>query len=182
MVQLDTAADTLTTFEHERLQPALREVSRSHESIVTTTYYDRIVFHPCYPRLKVFQHLQRRIASGRTHDAAAGMRRRAAHVEVLDRRAILRPTRRGPQKEKLFERQLTLKNISFRQAKLTFEIEWRHHLSIANQFTDVRRVLGDRVDHRVAKLVALLVPGSFLQVVRRVLHEARHHVFARRRD
>ncbi len=37
-------------------------------------------------------------------------------------------------------------------------------------------------DHRVAERFALLVPGALGQVVGRVLHEARHHVLARRRD
>src|SRR6185369_13043815 len=88
------------------------------------------------------------------------------------------PSRRGSQKEELFERQLSLKNISFRQTKIAFKIEWSQNLSIANQLLDVGRVFSNRVHHRVAKLFAFLVPASFLQVVRGVLHEARHHVLA----
>src|ERR1041384_8083264 len=100
-----------------------------------------------YPRLNIFQQLQRRISTRCTHDPTTRMRRRSAHVEILDRRAILRPSRRRSQKEKLFERQLTLKNISFRQTKITFEIEWRQNLPIANQLLDVRRVLRNRINH-----------------------------------
>src|SRR5262245_12343289 len=40
------------------------------------------------------------------------MRRRAAHVEVLDRRAVLRPAGHGPQEEELLERQLTLEDVA----------------------------------------------------------------------
>src|SRR5215204_463890 len=121
----------------------------------------------------ILQHLEGSISSRRAHDSATGMRRRTAHVKVFDRRAILRPARCGSQEEELLERQFALENVSLRQSKLAFEIERRQHLSIANQALDVRRVLGNRVDDRITKLLALLVPASFLQVVRRVLHEAR---------
>jgi len=53
------------------------------------------------------------------------MSRCAAHVEIANWRTILRPTGRGPQKEKLFQRKFTLEDISFRQTKLAFEIERR---------------------------------------------------------
>src|SRR5258708_38536446 len=99
------------------------------------------------------------------------MGRRSANVEILNRRTILGPARSGPQKEKLFQRQLTLKNISLRQTKLAFQIKRRQDLSMKNDVFDIRRVLGDGVDDGVAKLFALVVPVSFLQVVRRVLHE-----------
>ena len=46
---------------------------------------------------------------------------------------------------------------------------------------DVGRVLGERVDHRVAERFALRRPSVAAQVIGRVLHEARHHVLARRR-
>src|SRR5438445_12150117 len=71
----------------------------------------------------ILQYLDSGIASACAHDAAAGMRRRSAHVKIFYRRAILRPARRRPQKEKLFQRQLALKNISFRQSELAFEIK-----------------------------------------------------------
>src|ERR1041384_1732744 len=103
-------------------------------------------------RLNILEHLERRIPPRRAHDPAAGMRRRPAHVKVLDRRAILRPTRRRTQKEELLERQLALEDVPLRQTKLTLEIQRRQHLTIANQALEVWRVLGNRVDHRVAKL------------------------------
>src|SRR5436190_23016834 len=48
-----------------------------------------------HSKLLVFQNHHRRVATARAHDAAARMRRRAAHVQVPNRRAVLRPSRRG---------------------------------------------------------------------------------------
>src|SRR6266446_1875029 len=121
---------------------------------------------------QILQNLHGRIASTRTHDAAARMRGRSAHVEILNWRAILGPARRRPQKEKLFQTQFALKDISFRQTKLAFEIERRQNLSMKNNVTDVGCMFSDRIDHRIAELFTLFVPRSFLQVVRRVLNEA----------
>src|SRR5258705_2608625 len=42
-------------------------------------------------------------------------------------------------------------------------------------------MFSDRLNYGVAKLFTLFVPRSFLQVVRRVLHKAGHHMLARRR-
>src|SRR5437899_4415987 len=95
--------------------------------------------------LNIFQNLHRRIPSARSHNAAAGMRCRSAHVKVLDWRAILCPTRRRSQKEKLFQGQLALENISFGQTKFAFEIEWRQDLSMKNDSTDIWRMLGNRI-------------------------------------
>src|SRR5262245_20482786 len=137
MVQLRAASNNLTPLEHKRFQTTLREIAGSNQTVMPAANNDRVVFHPCYPRLNILQHLQRRITTGRAHDPTARVRGRAAHVQIFYRRSILRPTRRGSQKEKLFERQFALENISFRQTKLALEIERRHHLSIANQLANV---------------------------------------------
>src|SRR5947207_12059347 len=80
----------------------------------------------------VFQNLHRAIPAGCPHNAAARMRCRTAHVEIANRRAILHPTRRRPQKEKLLERQLALKDIAFRKSKVAFDVERRQHLAMQN--------------------------------------------------
>ena len=85
----------------------------------------------------------RRVPPGRAHDSAAGMRRRAAHVEAADRRAVLRPAGRGAQEEQLLERQLALEDVAFGQAPLALEVERREHLAVQDDVADVRRVLGD---------------------------------------
>ena len=110
-----------------------------------------------------------------------GMRRRAAHVEVLDRRPVLGPSRHGPQEEELLESQLALEDVAFREPEVALEVERREDLPVLDDVLDVRRVLGDRVDDRVAEGLALLVPVA-LEVVGRVLHEARHDVLAGRSE
>ena len=94
------------------------------------------------------------------HDAAAGMRCRSAHVEILDRRAVLRPSRHRPQEEKLLERKLALENIAFAQSEFAFEIERRHHLFVQDDVFDIRRVFGNRVDHVVAECFSSARPSS----------------------
>src|ERR671939_1292253 len=90
------------------------------------------------PPLSIFQEFQSRIASGRAHDPAARMRRRAAHVKIPDGRAILRPARRRPQEEELFEGELSLKDVAFGEAELALQIERREHLPVQDQLADVR--------------------------------------------
>ena len=99
------------------------------------------------------------------------MRRRSAHVEILNRRAVLCPAGRRPQKEQLFQGQLALKDIPLRQTKLPFKIERRQNLSMKNDVTDVGRMFSDRIDHCITELLALFIPRSCFQVVRRVLNE-----------
>ena len=63
------------------------------------------------------------------------MRGRAAHVEVADGRAVLRPARDGTKKEELLERQLALEDVALGQAPLALEVERRDDLPVAD---DVR--------------------------------------------
>ena len=70
-----------------------------------------------------------RDAARRAHDAAAGMRCGAAHVETVDRRAVVGPAGDGAQEEKLFEREFALENIALREAEFAFEIERRENLA-----------------------------------------------------
>src|ERR1700746_3152844 len=108
------------------------------------------------------------------------MRSRSTHVEVLDRRAILRPPGDGPQEEQLLERKFTLEDVSFAQTPLTLEIERRDDLLLNDGVLQVRRVLRDSIDDRIAEgflLVVPVQPGP--QLVGRVLHEAREHMLAR---
>src|SRR5262249_15391471 len=71
---------------------------------------------------------QRRVPSGRAHDAAAGMRRRSAHPQVLHRRRVLRPAGHRSCEEQLLQRQLALEDVAFGEPELALEIERRQHL------------------------------------------------------
>src|SRR5215472_982539 len=106
----------------------------------------------------MFKNLERRQASGRAHNAAPRVRSRPTHIKVLNGRAELRPAWHRSQKEKLLERKFALENISFAQPPLAFEIERRDHLLMENDVFDIRRVLGNRVDHIVAEGFLLIVP------------------------
>src|ERR1051325_5119907 len=63
-----TTTNDVTRFEHERLQPTLGEITRSHKSVMPCTNNDAIVVHPCNLWLKILKHLQRRISSRRAHE------------------------------------------------------------------------------------------------------------------
>ena len=108
------AADHVAAFEHERLVTLFREVERGDERVVPRRRELR--FRVARPRLafpRVFQNFERGKTAGRAHDAAAGMRRRAAHIEFLHRSAVARPAGRRAQEEKLLERKFALENIAF---------------------------------------------------------------------
>src|ERR1700690_4403210 len=73
--------------------------------------------------LSVFENFKRGQTSGCAHNAAAGMRRRSAHVEIFYGRAELRPARDGAQEKQLFERQFALEDVAFAQSPFTLQIE-----------------------------------------------------------
>src|SRR4029450_2551475 len=91
------------------------------------------------------------VSSGSTHDAAAGMRGRPAHVEATDWRPVTCPSRYRPQKEQLLQSQLALEDVAFRQPPFALEIERRHDLAMEHDVAEVGRVFGNGVDHGVTK-------------------------------
>src|SRR5262245_3450872 len=107
------------------------------------------------------------------------MRAGAAHVEAAHGAAIAGPAGDGTQEEELLQRQLALENVALREAPLALEVERREHLTVADDLPDIGRIAGDRVDHRVAEGLALLVPRPFTQLVGRVLHETGKDVLSR---
>src|SRR5207253_6329890 len=77
------------------------------------------------------------IAPRRAHDAAARMRRAAAHPQVPNRRVVLRPPGHRPREEQLLERQFALEDVSFGEPELALEIERRQHLSVKDDVANV---------------------------------------------
>src|SRR5215813_15475146 len=110
------------------------------------------------------------------------MSARAAQVESLEWRAILRKTNQRTKSKKLIESLFAVMNVSTAQTVLLFEIAWRDHLAGHNQLADLRRVSFELVDHVARKLVATRGPIAVVQLVWRELSVNRHHVFARRRQ
>ena len=99
------------------------------------------------------------VSAWRPHDAATGVGRRAAEIEPLDWRAIVRPAWRRSQEKQLFERELSLKDVAFGEPELALEVERRQHLPVEDAVPDVRREPRNRVDDRIAERVPLDVPG-----------------------
>src|SRR6266404_7159405 len=110
------------------------------------------------------------------------MRGGSAHIEVIDRGAIVGPAGDGAEEEKLLEGELALEDIALRQAEFALEIERGEDLAADDNFFDVGGVLGDGVDYRVTKGFFVIIPGALREFVWRVLHEAGEDVLARRRD
>src|ERR1700730_3466537 len=78
--------------------------------------------------LEVFQDFESSQSARPAHNAPARMRRRSAHIKILDGGAELRPARYRPQEEKLLQRQLALKDIAFAQPKIAFQIKRSDYL------------------------------------------------------
>src|SRR5580693_1287939 len=98
--------------------------------------------------LDVFENFESCEPAGCAHDAAAGMRGRAAHVEILDGGAEARVARGWSQEEKLLQGKFALEDVALAQSPLAFEVERSDDLPVQDDVFDVRRVLGDGVDHR----------------------------------
>ena len=79
-------------------------------SVITELFRSRIRFS------QVAKNLACGIGAGRAHNAAARVRRGAAHVHALDRTAVLRITGKWPIEGQLIERQLALEDVAFGQS------------------------------------------------------------------
>src|ERR1700751_4053405 len=112
------------------------------------------------PALPLLQNHLTRKAPRRRHKSASRMRRRSAHVQTLNRRFVIRPTRHRPQKEQLFQRKFALKNVALRQPELPLQVQRRQNLPPDNDLLEVRDVLAQRINNVVAKRFALIVPCS----------------------
>ena len=133
--------------------------------------------------LRLLQNPHRRVPPRRAHDAAAGMRGRAAHVEVLDRRLGTAPSRaRGAGR--------TAARASARPGRCCLPIS-PNSRSMSSGVSTCRCRMMFLMFGAYSAIVSITVSPNAsrwssqvpsLQVVRRVLHEARHHVLARRRD
>src|SRR5436190_15899071 len=147
-----------TPLEHERLESGFSEIEGGNEAVVSSADDDYIASlgHLC--GLSVFENFERCQASGRSHDSAAGMRRRAAQVKILDRRAKCSPSRDRPQEKQLFERKLALEDVAFGQSPLTFKIERRDDLAVQNDVFDIGRVFSNRINDSVAESFFLSIP------------------------
>ena len=129
----------------------------------------------------LLQNFLRRQHACRAHHAAAGVCAACAEVVAFERGAEVCPLRRGTQEEDLVQQQFAVEDVAARDARDGFDVLRRDDLHADDGFADVRRVLLDGRDDRFAEFVALRVVPAAFEIVRRVLHEARHHVLSGRR-
>src|SRR5208337_3644728 len=89
------AAYSGPALENEWLESGFRQIESGNQPVVPSANDDHVALigHELACSLGMFQDLQRRQSPGGAHDTAAGMRRRAAHPQVLDGRLVLRPAR-----------------------------------------------------------------------------------------
>src|SRR5262245_19304496 len=106
---------------------------------------------------------------------------RSAHIKIANRGSVLRPARCRPEKEKLFECEFPLKDVSLAESESAFDVERRKNLTVENKVSKVGSVLCNGIDHRVAEFLTLLIPCPLLEVIWSVLHETGQDVFAGRR-
>src|SRR3954453_17885024 len=69
------------------------------------------------------------VVAGRTSDAAAGVRARAAKIEALERTAIVGIAEHRPRPEQLIERQRAMENVAAGETEYPFEVERAQHLA-----------------------------------------------------
>src|SRR5215471_18661746 len=122
------------------------------------------------------------VVARRAGHASARMRAGSAEIEAADGRPVARPARHRAHEEELLEHQVAVEDVALGEAVGALEIERRQHLPGLDRARDVRRVTRDRPDDAVSELLAALVPASPREAVGDVLHEARHDVFAARRQ
>ena len=109
------------------------------------------------------------------------MRSARAEVVALERCAEVRPLWGGTQEEDLMQQQFAVEDVTACEARDAFDVLRRDDLHAHDALADVRRVFFDGRDDRFTELVALhIIPAAF-DIVRCILHEARHHVSSGRR-
>src|SRR5207245_10749178 len=112
----------------------------------------------------------------------AGMGAGAAEIEASERHSVLGPPRRWPEEEELVRRELSMEDVPARQADHLFQVPGAEHLPLKDDLPEIRNVPLDRLEDRRSECLAPFLPSPFTQRVRCVLDEARHDVFARRRE
>ena len=79
------------------------------------------------------------------------------------------------------QEQFAVEDVATRDARDAFDIDRRDDLFADDGTADVGRVFLDGGDDRFTEGFALgIVPAAF-EIIRRVLHETRHHMFSGRR-
>ena len=115
-----------------------------------------------------------RVVPAGGHDPAARVRARAAQVQPVDRRRVLRQRRRRPHERHLVQALLALEDVAAEQPEDPLEVRRREHLVVHDRVLHVRRHRAERVEALLPVALARPLRPALL-VVRPVLGEHRHH-------
>ena len=153
------------------------EVERRHAGVASTAAWPLPRRHgraaDPLPLLVGQDPLGRVVAAGR-HHAAARVRPRAAEVQAVDRRRVLRQRRRRPHERHLVEPLLALEDVAAEQPEDALEVGRGEHLVVHDRVLHVRRDRAQRVEALLPVALARAL-GPALLVVGAVLGEHRHH-------
>src|SRR5581483_3778012 len=108
--------------------------------------------------LQVGQDLARRVRAGRSRDASAGVRPRAAQVQALDAEPVARMTEQRPPREPAVEPGLGVERVAAREPVLALEVDRRQHLPAGDELAQARRVPLHRLHDEVGEGLALGLP------------------------
>src|SRR6201999_289448 len=100
------------------------------------------------------------VMSGGAGYTAAGMCAGAAHVQPVQRAAVVAITQHGSRGEHLVERERTVKDIPADESERALQIQRALDLAPEDCGLEVGSVLVDGVDHQVRDGLAVVVPGG----------------------
>src|SRR5439155_16422007 len=131
----------------------------------------------------VAEDFARGIMPGNASDAAAGMRSGAAHVQALERAAIVAVPEHRPRRKQLVEGKRAVKKVAADEPEFTLEIQRRECLRGNDARSEVRSVAIDGLDHEPSDFGFDLVPRTTLGKLRvGVLAKQARDMLARRRQ
>src|ERR1700679_3231589 len=135
------------------------------------------------PAPEVGDDFARGIMARRAGYTAARMRARSAHVQSLQRTAIVAVPEHGPRREHLVQAQGAVKDVAADQPEGALEIERAHDLPPEHRGLEIGRMTVDEIDHDIGYLLPMIVPGCPVGQLRRdVLAEQARHVLSRGRE
>src|ERR1700692_4030189 len=110
------------------------------------------------------------------------MRSVAAKEKSFHRSLIARPIEDRAHGEELVERKFAVENVPAGETVSRLQIERRDYVRRFDEFRQIWRMRGKRLNDSVRQLAAAFLPGSLLQLVGRELEVGGKHVLPLRRE
>src|SRR6478735_9418553 len=105
--------------------------------------------------LEAFQNLARRVSSRSPGQSGPWMGPTSAEIKVFNRRFVARPIQQGAHGEELVQRKVAVKNLPTRETVPLLQIKRRNNLVRENQLRKIRRILRQRLYHRLPQSFSL---------------------------